>query len=233
MLDSCVVNIEVWGLCFVLVFFPHWEQSVDSKVVWWLPLFLLIFPVMNIVKAIVISCHNSRSLGQHYYNCVLKTDPGIPEKDCSFQTPLEIPINVAIWRTHGFTVDPVSILCFCCYTPIMKAQLTTNSCYSAFHVPDFIQFLLQLIIFVSLFCMFHEAYHYCITFTSEKLLLLSLLNNNNHIWYLDLTETQKTQPRPCVSFTKYFWCLGKSISLKSRDCAVLQTPSMQSSGLLL
>lgn len=78
-------------------------------------------------------------------------DPGIPEKDCSFQTPLEIPINVAIWRTHGFTVDPVSISYGCCDTPIMKAQLTANSCYSAFHVTDFLQFLLQLIKFVSLF----------------------------------------------------------------------------------
>lgn len=44
--------------------------------------------------------------------------------------------------------------------------------------------------------MFREAYHYCIIFTSEKLLLLSLLNNNNHIWYLDLSEMQKTQPNP-------------------------------------
>lgn len=106
------------------------------------------FSILNIVKDTAFSCH---STGQHYCKSVLKTDSGIPEKDLSFQTPLEIPINVAIWRTHGFTVDPVSILCCCCDTPIMKAQLTTNSCYSAFHVPDFLQFLLQLIIFVSLF----------------------------------------------------------------------------------
>lgn len=130
----------------------------------------------------------------------------MPEKDYSFQTPLEIPINVAIWRTHGFTVDSVSILCCCCDTPIVKAQLTTNSCYSAFHVSDFLPSLLQLVISVSLFLfhMFHEDYHYCITFTSMKLLLLSLLNNNNHIRYPDLTETQKTQPKPRVFFTKDF-----------------------------
>jgi len=47
-------------------------------------------------------------------------------------------------------VDSASILSCCCDTLITKAQLTTNSCYSAFHVPDFLWFLLQLIIFVSL-----------------------------------------------------------------------------------
>lgn len=111
---------------------------------------LLFFSVTNIVKVVPFYCQRPGSWGQHYSKFVSKTHLGIPEKDCFFRTPSEIPINVAIWRTHSFTVDPVSILCCCCDNPIMKAQLTTNSCYSAFHVPHFLQFLLQLIIFVSL-----------------------------------------------------------------------------------
>lgn len=122
-------------------FFSHFSRLI---------LLLPLFSVTNIVKDVPFSCQGPGSWGQHCSKFVSKTGLGIPEKDCFYWTPLEIPINVAIWRTHSFTVDPVSILCCCCDNPIMKAQLTTNSCYSAFHVPDFLQFLLQLIIFVSL-----------------------------------------------------------------------------------
>lgn len=52
--------------------------------------------------------------------------------------------------------------------------------------------------------MFHEAYHYCITFTSKKLLPLSLLDNNNHICYLKLIETEKTPTQILCFFYQRF-----------------------------